>query len=147
MKLGKDNFVVEIELILIGLFGLDIVFGIGGLFKGWIIEIYGFESLGKMILMLYVVVEEQKKGGVCVFVDVEYVFDLVYVKKLGVDLDELLILQFDIGEQVLEIVDMFVWFGVVNFVVVDLVVVFMFKFELEGDMGDSSVGVYVCLMS
>lgn len=76
MKLGVDNFVVEIEVILIGLLGLDIVLGIGGLFKGCIIEIFGLESLGKIMLMLYVVVEEQKKGGVCVFVDVEYVFDL-----------------------------------------------------------------------
>lgn len=135
-----------ILVIFIGFLGLDIVFGIGGLFKGWIVEIYGLEFLGKIILIFLVIVEVQKQGVICVFVDVEYVFDFDYVGKLGVNVDDLLVFQLDIGEQVLEIIDMLVCFNVVDVIIVDFVVVLVFKVEIEGEMGDVYVGLQVCLM-
>ncbi|MDA5095697.1 recombinase RecA [Aliiroseovarius sp. KMU-50] len=147
MKLGGDNPVAEIESTSTGSLGLDIALGIGGLPKGRVVEIYGPESSGKTTLTLHCVAEEQKKGGVCAFVDAEHALDPMYAKKLGVDLDELLISQPDTGEQALEIVDTLVRSGAVNMVVVDSVAALTPKSELEGDMGDSSVGVQARLMS
>jgi recombination protein RecA len=147
MKLGGDNPITEIEAISSGSLGLDIALGIGGLPKGRVIEIYGPESSGKTTLTLHVVAEAQKKGGVCAFVDAEHALDPQYARKLGVDLDELLISQPDTGEQALEIVDTLVRSGAVSLVVVDSVAALTPKSELEGDMGDSSVGVHARLMS
>ena len=147
MKLGADNPVQEIEATSTGSLGLDIAHGIGGLPKGRIIEIYGPESPGKTTLTLHCVAEEQKKGGVCAFVDAEHALDPQYAKKLGVDLDELLISQPDTGEQALEITDTLVRSGAVSMVVVDSVAALTPKSELEGDMGDSNVGVQARLMS
>jgi recombination protein RecA len=127
--------------------GLDIALGIGGLPKGRIIEIYGPESSGKTTLTLHCVAEEQKKGGVCAFVDAEHALDPQYAKKLGVDLEELLISQPDTGEQALEITDTLVRSGAVSMVVVDSVAALTPKSELEGDMGDHNVGVQARLMS
>jgi len=147
MKLGDENAVQQIEATSTGSLGLDIALGIGGLPKGRIVEIYGPESSGKTTLTLHTVAEEQKKGGVCAFVDAEHALDPQYAKKLGVDLDELLISQPDTGEQALEIVDTLVRSGAVNMIVVDSVAALTPKSELEGDMGDSSVGVHARLMS
>jgi protein RecA len=147
MKLGADNPVQEIEATSTGSLGLDIALGIGGIPKGRIVEIYGPESSGKTTLTLHCVAEEQKKGGVCAFVDAEHALDPIYARKLGVDLDELLISQPDTGEQALEIVDTLVRSGAVALVVVDSVAALTPKSELEGDMGDSSVGVQARLMS
>ncbi|MBP0482953.1 recombinase RecA [Sagittula salina] len=147
MKLGGENALKDIESTSTGSLGLDIALGIGGLPKGRIIEIYGPESSGKTTLTLHVVAEEQKKGGVCAFVDAEHALDPQYARKLGVDLDELLISQPDTGEQALEITDTLVRSGAVNLVVVDSVAALTPKSELEGDMGDSSVGVHARLMS
>ncbi|MEL6584363.1 MAG: recombinase RecA [Pseudomonadota bacterium] len=146
MKLGARD-VMDIEEIPTGSLGLDIALGIGGLPKGRIIEIYGPESSGKTTLALHVVAEEQKRGGVCAFVDAEHALDPAYAKKLGVDVDELLISQPDAGEQALEITDTLVRSGAVSVVVVDSVAALTPRSELEGDMGDSSVGVQARLMS
>ena len=147
MKLGADNPVQEIEATSTGSLGLDIALGIGGLPKGRIVEIYGPESSGKTTLTLHCVAEEQKKGGVCAFVDAEHALDPQYAKKLGVDLDELLISQPDTGEQALEITDTLVRSGAVSMVVVDSVAALTPKSELEGDMGDHNVGTQARLMS
>ncbi|MCX8508239.1 MAG: recombinase RecA, partial [Rhodobacteraceae bacterium] len=147
MKLGAGNPVLEIESTSTGSLGLDIALGIGGLPKGRIIEIYGPESSGKTTLTLHVVAEEQKKGGVCAFVDAEHALDPLYARKLGVNLDELLISQPDTGEQALEIVDTLVRSGAVSLVVVDSVAALTPKAELEGDMGDATVGAQARLMS
>ena len=147
MKLGDENAIQEIESTSTGSLGLDIALGIGGLPKGRIIEIYGPESSGKTTLTLHCVAEEQKNGGVCAFVDAEHALDPQYAKKLGVDLDELLISQPDTGEQALEITDTLVRSGAVNMVVVDSVAALTPKVELEGDMGDHNVGVQARLMS
>ncbi|MEC8040416.1 MAG: recombinase RecA [Pseudomonadota bacterium] len=147
MKLGGDNVAPEIEATSTGSLGLDIALGIGGLPKGRIVEIYGPESSGKTTLTLHCVAEEQKKGGICAFVDAEHALDPQYAKKLGVNLDELLISQPDTGEQALEIVDTLVRSGAVSMVVVDSVAALTPKSELEGDMGDSNVGVQARLMS
>ncbi|RJL05205.1 recombinase RecA [Paracoccus siganidrum] len=147
MKLGADNPVAEIEATSTGSLGLDIALGIGGLPKGRIIEIFGPESSGKTTLTLHVVAEEQKKGGVCAFVDAEHALDPQYARKLGVNLDELLISQPDTGEQALEIVDTLVRSGAVNLVVVDSVAALTPKSEIEGDMGDMQMGSQARLMS
>jgi recombination protein RecA len=147
MRLGGQNQMAEIEAISTGSLGLDIALGIGGLPKGRIVEIYGPESSGKTTLTLHVVAEAQKGGGVCAFVDAEHALDPQYAKKLGVNLDELLISQPDTGEQALEIVDTLVRSGAVSCVVIDSVAALTPKSELEGDMGDSSVGVHARLMS
>ena len=147
MKLGAENAIQEIEATSTGSLGLDIALGIGGLPKGRIVEIYGPESSGKTTLTLHCIAEEQKKGGVCAFVDAEHALDPQYAKKLGVNLDELLISQPDTGEQALEITDTLVRSGAVNMVVVDSVAALTPKSELEGDMGDSNVGVQARLMS
>ena len=147
MRLGGDNPVEAIEATSTGSLGLDIALGIGGLPKGRIIEIYGPESSGKTTLTLHVVAEEQKKGGVCAFVDAEHALDPLYARKLGVNLDELLISQPDTGEQALEITDTLVRSGAVSLVVVDSVAALVPKSELEGDMGDAQVGAQARLMS
>lgn len=147
MKLGQDNAVMDIEATSTGSIGLDIALGIGGLPKGRIIEIYGPESSGKTTLTLHAVAEEQKTGGVCAFVDAEHALDPTYAKKLGVDLDELLISQPDTGEQALEITDTLVRSGAVSMVVVDFVAALTPRAELEGDMGDHQVGSQARLMS
>ncbi|MAN55353.1 MAG: recombinase RecA [Paracoccus sp.] len=147
MKLGADNPVAEIESTSTGSLGLDIALGIGGLPKGRIVEIYGPESSGKTTLTLHAVAEEQKKGGVCAFVDAEHALDPQYARKLGVNLEELLISQPDTGEQALEIVDTLVRSGAVSMVVVDSVAALTPKAEIEGDMGDHQVGAQARLMS
>lgn len=147
MKLGQDNPVMDIESTSTGSLGLDIALGIGGLPKGRIVEIYGPESSGKTTLTLHAIAEEQKKGGICAFVDAEHALDPAYAKKLGVDLDELLISQPDAGEQALEITDTLVRSGAVSMVVVDSVAALTPKAELEGDMGDHQVGAQARLMS
>ncbi|MBY6055273.1 recombinase RecA [Leisingera daeponensis] len=147
MKLGDGSAMQEIEASSTGSLGLDIALGIGGLPMGRIIEIYGPESSGKTTLTLHCIAEQQKKGGVCAFVDAEHALDPQYAAKLGVDLDELLISQPDTGEQALEITDTLVRSGAVNMVIVDSVAALTPKSELEGDMGDSNVGVQARLMS
>ena len=146
MKLGGD-VKQEIAASSTGSLGLDIALGIGGLPMGRIVEIYGPESSGKTTLTLHCIAEQQKRGGVCAFVDAEHALDPQYARKLGVDLDELLISQPDTGEQALEITDTLVRSGAVNMVVVDSVAALTPKSELEGDMGDSSMGVQARLMS
>jgi recombination protein RecA len=147
MKLGAREAAMDIAAISTGSLGLDIALGVGGLPKGRIIEIYGPESSGKTTLALHVVAEEQKKGGVCAFVDAEHALDPVYARKLGVNVDELLISQPDAGEQALEITDTLVRSGAVSVVVVDSVAALTPRAELEGDMGDSQVGAQARLMS
>ena len=147
MKLGADNPVMDVEATSTGSLGLDIALGIGGLPQGRIVEIYGPESSGKTTLTLHVVAEAQKKGGVCAFVDAEHALDPLYAKKLGVNLEELLISQPDTGEQALEIVDTLVRSGAVSLVVIDSVAALTPKAELEGDMGDATVGAQARLMS
>ena len=146
MKLG-DNPIMDIEAISTGSIGLDIALGIGGLPKGRIIEVYGPESSGKTTLALHVIAEAQKAGGVCAFVDAEHALDPSYARKLGVNLDELLISQPDAGEQALEITETLVRSGAVSVVVVDSVAALTPKSELEGDMGDHQVGAQARLMS
>ena len=147
MKLGQENAVMDIDAVSTGSIGLDIALGIGGLPKGRIIEIYGPESSGKTTLALHVLAEEQKKGGICAFVDAEHALDPSYAKKLGVNLDDLLISQPDAGEQALEITETLVRSGAVSVVVVDSVAALTPKSELEGDMGDAQVGAQARLMS
>ncbi len=147
MKLGSDNPIMDIEATSTGSLGLDIALGIGGLPQGRIIEIYGPESSGKTTLTLHAVAEAQKKGGVCAFVDAEHALDPQYAKKLGVNLDELLISQPDTGEQALEIVDTLVRSGAVSLIVIDSVAALVPKSEIEGDMGDMQMGSQARLMS
>jgi len=147
MKLGQTGATQEISATSTGSLGLDIALGIGGLPKGRVIEIYGPESSGKTTLTLHCIAEEQKLGGVCAFVDAEHALDPQYAKKLGVNLDELLISQPDTGEQALEITETLVRSGAVNMVVVDSVAALTPKSELEGDMGDRQVGAQARLMS
>ncbi len=146
MKLG-DNKMEAIEATSTGSLGLDIALGIGGVPRGRIIEIFGPESSGKTTLTLHIVAEAQKKGGVCAFVDAEHALDPIYAKKLGVNIDELLISQPDTGEQALEITDTLVRSGAVDVVVVDSVAALVPKAELDGDMGDSHMGLQARLMS
>ena len=146
MKLGSTP-ALDIAAISTGSIGLDVALGIGGLPKGRVIEIYGPESSGKTTLALHVIAEEQRSGGVCAFVDAEHALDPVYAKKLGVDIDELLISQPDTGEQALEITETLVRSGAVAVVVVDSVAALTPKAELEGEMGDAQVGAQARLMS
>ena len=147
MKLGSKDIAVDAEVISTGSLGLDIALGIGGLPKGRVIEIYGPESSGKTTLALHVVAEAQKLGGTCAFVDAEHALDPSYARKLGVSLDELLISQPDTGEQALEIADTLVRSGAIDVLVVDSVAALVPKAELEGDMGDSHMGLQARLMS
>ena len=146
MKLGQ-NQAVEIESISTGSLGLDIALGIGGLPRGRIVEIYGPESSGKTTLALHVVAEAQKKGGICAFVDAEHAMDPSYARKLGVNVDELLVSQPDTGEQALEIADTLVRSGAIDVLVVDSVAALVPRAELEGEMGDAHVGLQARLMS
>lgn len=147
MKLGSKDIAVDAEVISTGSLGLDIALGIGGLPKGRVVEIYGPESSGKTTLALHVVAEAQKAGGTCAFVDAEHALDPSYARKLGVSLDELLISQPDTGEQALEIADTLVRSGAIDVLVVDSVAALVPKAELEGDMGDSHMGLQARLMS
>ncbi|MEC8116824.1 MAG: recombinase RecA, partial [Pseudomonadota bacterium] len=147
MKLGQRDTNIEIEAISTGSIGLDIGLGIGGLPRGRIVEIYGPESSGKTTLALHVVAEAQKTGGTCAFVDAEHALDPSYARKLGVDIDELLISQPDAGEQALEIADTLVRSGAIDVLVIDSVAALVPKAELEGEMGDSHVGLQARLMS
>jgi recombination protein RecA len=147
MKLGQQGQAIDIESISTGSLGLDIALGIGGLPSGRVVEIYGPESSGKTTLALHVVAEAQKKGGVCAFVDAEHALDPSYARKLGVDLDELLISQPDTGEQSLEITDTLVRSGAIDVLVIDSVAALVPRAELEGEMGDTHVGLQARLMS
>lgn len=147
MKMGQQNNAVEIEAVSTGSLGLDLALGIGGLPRGRIIEIYGPESSGKTTLALHTIAEAQKQGGVCAFVDAEHALDPVYARKLGVNVDELLISQPDAGEQALEIADTLVRSGAIDILVVDSVAALVPRAELEGEMGDSHVGLQARLMS
>ncbi len=147
MRLGQRDSVVETEAVSTGSLGLDIALGIGGLPRGRVVEIYGPESSGKTTLALHVVAEAQKRGGTCAFVDAEHALDPVYARKLGVNVDELLISQPDAGEQALEIADTLVRSGAVDVLVVDSVAALVPRAELEGEMGDSHMGLQARLMS
>ena len=147
MRLGKDQQPVEVEAVSTGSIGLDIALGIGGLPRGRVIEIYGPESSGKTTLALHTVAEAQKTGGVCAFVDAEHAFDPVYGRKLGVNLEELLVSQPDTGEQALEIADTLVRSGAIDVLVIDSVAALTPRAELEGEMGDSLPGLQARLMS
>jgi recombination protein RecA len=146
MRLGARK-VLDIESISTGSLGLDLALGIGGLPKGRIVEIYGPESSGKTTLALHVAAEAQRRGGTCAYVDAEHALDPIYARKLGVNLDELLISQPDAGEQALEITDTLVRSGAVDVVVVDSVAALVPRAELEGEMGDAHVGLQARLMS
>lgn len=147
MRLGQNDTVVEIETIPTGSLSLDIALGVGGLPKGRIVEIYGPESSGKTTMALHTIAEAQKLGGICAFVDAEHALDPVYARKLGVDLENLLISQPDTGEQALEITDTLVRSGAVDVLVVDSVAALTPKAEIEGEMGDSLPGLQARLMS
>ena len=147
MRLGQNDSVVDVQSISTGSLGLDIALGIGGFPKGRIIEIYGPESSGKTTLALHAVAQAQKEGGNCAFVDAEHALDPIYAKKLGVDLDDLLISQPDAGEQALEIADTLVRSGAIDVLVVDSVAALVPRAELEGEMGDTHVGLQARLMS
>ncbi len=146
MRLGQDTK-IDIEAISTGSLGLDIALGIGGLPKGRIVEIYGPESSGKTTLALSVIAQAQKKGGTCAFIDAEHALDPSYAKKIGVDINNLLISQPDAGEQALEIADTLVRSGAIDVLVVDSVAALVPKAELEGEMGDSHMGLQARLMS
>jgi recombination protein RecA len=146
MKLGAAQ-ALEVEAVSTGSLGLDIALGIGGLPKGRIVEIYGPESSGKTTLALHVLAEAQKRGGICAFIDAEHALDPVYARKLGVNVDDLLISQPDTGEQALEIADTLVRSGAVEILVIDSVAALTPKAELEGEMGDSLPGLQARLMS
>jgi recombination protein RecA len=147
MRLGDEGVSKDIEAISTGSLGLDVALGIGGLPKGRVVEIYGPESSGKTTLTLHVIAEAQKAGGTCAFVDAEHALDPSYAEKLGVNVDDLLVSQPDTGEQALEITDMLVRSGAVDVLVVDSVAALTPKAEIEGDMGDSHMGLQARLMS
>jgi len=147
MRLGKNQQAVEIETVSTGSIGLDIALGVGGLPRGRIVEIYGPESSGKTTLTLHVIAEAQKRGGVCAFVDAEHALDPVYARKLGVNLEDLLISQPDTGEQALEITDTLVRSGAIDVLVIDSVAALTPRAEIEGEMGDVQPGLQARLMS
>ncbi|WOC14678.1 recombinase RecA [Pseudochrobactrum sp. MP213Fo] len=147
MRLGRNDKVVEIETVPTGSLSLDIALGVGGLPKGRIVEIYGPESSGKTTMALHTIAEAQKKGGICAFVDAEHALDPVYARKLGVDLENLLISQPDTGEQALEITDTLVRSGAIDVLVIDSVAALTPRAEIEGEMGDSLPGLQARLMS
>jgi recombination protein RecA len=147
MRLGKNQQAVEIETVPTGSLGLDIALGVGGLPRGRVIEIYGPESSGKTTLTLHVIAEAQKRGGVCAFVDAEHALDPIYARKLGVNLNDLLISQPDTGEQALEITDTLVRSGAIDVLVIDSVAALTPRAEIEGEMGESQPGLQARLMS
>src|SRR6201989_1897655 len=147
MKLGKNDKSMEIDTVSTGSLGLDIALGIGGLPRGRVVEIYGPESSGKTTLALHCLAEAQKKGGICAFIAAEHALDPIYARKLGVNVDDLLISQPDAGEQALEIADTLVRSGAVDVLVIDSVAALVPRAELEGEMGDSQPGLQARLMS
>jgi recombination protein RecA len=147
MRLGKNQKAVEIDTVPTGSLGLDIALGVGGLPRGRVVEIYGPESSGKTTLTLHVIAEAQKKGGVCAFIDAEHALDTIYARKLGINLEDLLISQPDTGEQALEITDTLVRSGAVDVLVIDSVAALTPRAEIEGEMGDSQPGLQARLMS
>lgn len=147
MRLGQQDKIADIETVSTGSLGLDIALGVGGLPRGRVVEIYGPESSGKTTLALHVIAEAQRGGGACAFIDAEHALDPAYARKLGVDLDDLLISQPDAGEQALEIADTLVRSGAVDVLVIDSVAALVPRAELEGEMGDSHVGLHARLMS
>ena len=146
MKMG-DSAIAEVEVIPTGSIGLDIAMGVGGYPRGRVIEIYGPESSGKTTLTLHAIAEAQKAGGIAAFIDAEHAFDRFYAEKLGVDIDNLIISQPDNGEQALEIADNLIRSGAIDIVVVDSVAALTPKSEIEGEMGDSKMGLHARLMS
>src|SRR5271169_6762019 len=147
MRMGQRAGDEQIEVIPSGSLGLDLALGIGGLPRGRVIEIYGPESSGKTTLALHAIAEAQKRGGTCAFIDAEHALDPIYARKLGVDVDNLLISQPDAGEQALEICDTLVRSEAVDVVVIDSVAALVPRAELEGEMGDSHMGLHARLMS
>ena len=147
MRLGKNDKALDVEAISTGSLGLDIALGVGGLPRGRVVEIYGPESSGKTTLALHTIAEAQKKGGICAFVDAEHALDPVYARKLGVNVDDLLISQPDAGEQALEIADTLVRSGAIDVLVVDSVAALVPRAELEGEIGDVQPGSQARLMS
>jgi recombination protein RecA len=147
MRLGKNDKSMDIDTVSTGSLGLDIALGIGGLPRGRVVEIYGPESSGKTTLALHCLAEAQKKGGICAFIDAEHALDPIYARKLGVNVDDLLISQPDTGEQALEIADTLVRSGAVDVLVIDSVAALVPRAELEGEMGDSQPGLQARLMS
>jgi recombination protein RecA len=147
MRLGADEKPPEVQVIPTGSLALDIALGVGGLPKGRVVEIYGPESSGKTTLTLHVIAEAQKRGGICAFVDAEHALDVQYARKLGVQTEDLLVSQPDCGEQALEIADMLVRSNAIDVVVVDSVAALVPKAEIEGEMGDSHMGLQARLMS
>jgi recombination protein RecA len=147
MRLGKNDRSMDVDTISSGSLGLDIALGIGGLPRGRVVEIFGPESSGKTTLALHAVAEAQKKGGICAFIDAEHALDPIYARKLGVNVDDLLISQPDAGEQALEIADTLVRSGAVDILVIDSVAALVPRAELEGEMGDSQPGMQARLMS
>jgi recombination protein RecA len=146
MKMN-ENQNVAVEVISTGSFSLDLALGVGGFPRGRIIEIYGPESSGKTTIALHTIAEAQKKGGICAFIDAEHAFDKFYAKNLGIDIDNLLISQPDDGEQALEIADNLIRSGAIDVIVIDSVAALVPRAEIEGDMGDSKVGLHARLMS
>src|SRR3954469_18757434 len=147
MKLGKNDRSMDIDTISSGSLGLDIALGVGGLPRGRVVEIYGPESSGKTTLALHTVAEAQKRAGICAFIDAEHALDPIYARKLGVNVDDLLISQPDAGEQALEIADTLVRSGAIDILVVDSVAALVPRAELEGEMGDAQPGMQARLMS
>jgi recombination protein RecA len=147
MKLGTSSLEIDVPVISTGSISLDMALGVGGFPKGRIVEIYGPESSGKTTLALHAIANAQKKGGIAVLIDAEYAFDAAYAKNLGVDIDNLLVSQPDTGEQALEIADTLVRSGAIDIIVVDSVAALVPAAEIEGDMGDSHVGLQARLMS
>ena len=147
MRLGKNDKTMDVDTVPTGSLGLDIALGIGGLPRGRVVEIYGPESSGKTTLALHCVAEAQKRGGICAFIDAEHALDPIYARKLGVNIDDLLISQPDTGEQALEIADTLVRSGAVEVLVVDSVAALVPRAELEGEMGDNQPGMQARLMS
>ncbi|OQY19278.1 MAG: recombinase RecA [Desulfobacteraceae bacterium 4572_35.1] len=147
MRLGEDNVMRDISTIPTGSLGLDVALGIGGVPRGRIIEIYGPESSGKTTLALHIIAEAQRQGGIAAFVDAEHALDMIYGRKLGVNADDLLVSQPDTGEQALEIVEVLVRSGAIDVLVVDSVAALVPRAEIEGEMGDSHMGLQARLMS
>src|SRR5436305_8551508 len=147
MRLGKNDKSMDVETVSTGSLGLDIALGIGGLPRGRVVEIYGPESAGKTTLALHCLAEAQKKGGICAFIDAEHALDPIYARKLGVNVDDLLISQPDAGEQALEIADTLVRSGAVDVLVIDTVAALVPRADLDGELGDSVLGLQARLMS
>jgi recombination protein RecA len=147
MKMGDEAFQVSVKAISTGALSLDLALGVGGLARGRIVEIFGPESSGKTTLIYHVLAEAQRQGGICAFIDAEHAMDPQYAKRIGVDVDELLVSQPDYGEQALEIADMLIRSGAIDVVAIDSVAALTPKTELEGQMGDTTVGLQARMMS